>query len=128
MLLFSIIAIVLIFFLWFNTSVFDYKYNYKKGYFMIDISTERRLPFTIWRIIGLTLLLIPWWNIGIFIIYIIWYIKRGCEPDESENCIIYGVNVERYSPFLYDTICFIWEKYLLKIIVFIREILNKRIV
>ena len=116
MLIFTIIAIVLIFFLWFNTSVFDYKYNYKKGYHEIDTFTERRLPFTIWRIIGLALLLIPWWNIGIFIIYIIWYLKRAIEPDEDKDCIIYDINVKKYSPFLYDAICFIGE------------ILNKRIV
>lgn len=116
MLIFTIIAIVLIFFLWFNTSVFDY--NKCSGFWDIDESSERRLPFTIWRIIGLALLLIPWWNIGIFIIYLVWYLKRASEPecDNRHECIIYDVNVKKYSPFLYNAICFIGE------------ILNKRIV
>ena len=116
MLIFTIIAIVLIFFLWFNTSVYDYKITCRG--WDIDESSERRLPFTIWRIIGLALLLIPWWNIGIFIIYLVWYLKRASEPDNDSRheCIIYDVNVKKYSPFLYDAICFIGE------------ILNKRIV
>lgn len=115
MIIFTIIAIVIIFFLWFNTSVYDYK---RCPYWDIDEKSERRLPFTIWRIIGLTLLLIPWWNIGIFIIYLVWYLKRASEPDNDNRheCIIYDVNVKKYSPFVYDALCFIGE------------ILNKRIV
>lgn len=120
MLIFTIIAIVLIFFLWFNTSVFDYK-GFISGYsynWRIDRDSERRLPFTLWRVIGSALLLIPWWNIGIFIIYLVWYLKKAAEPecDNRHECIIYDVNVKKYSPFLYDALCFIGE------------ILNKRIV
>lgn len=116
MLIFTIIAIVIIFFLWFNTSVYDY--NHKKGYWDVDYMSERRLPFTIWRVLGLALLLIPWWNIGVFIIYIVWYLKRASEPecDNRHECIIYDINVKEYSPFIHDAICFI------------KEILNKRIV
>ena len=114
MLIFTIIAIVIIFFLWFNTSVYDY--NHKKGYWDIDYMSERRLPFTIWRIIGLALLLIPWWNIGIFAIYLVWYLKRVAEPEDGYCCIIYRLDVEKYSPFLYSAICFI------------KDLLNKRIV
>lgn len=118
MLIFTIIAIVLIFFLWFNTSVYDCKsfyenYRYSWG---IDRDSERRLPFTVWRIIGLALLLIPWWNIGIFSIYLIWYIKRAFGPDVYRECVIYELNVKKYSPFLCDAFSFIGE------------ILNKRIV
>ena len=114
MTIFTIIAIVIIFFLWFNTSVYDY--NRKKGYWDIDYMTERRLPFTVWRILGLALLLIPWFNIVVFAVYIFWYIKRASEPDGGSYCIIYRVNVKEYSPFVYDVVCFIGE------------ILNKRIV
>lgn len=113
--IFTIIAIVIIFFLWFNTSVYDYEWDYG---WKINKDSERRLPFTIWRVLGLALLLIPWWNIGVFIIYIVWYLKRASEPKcyNRHECIIYEVNVKEYSPFIYDAICFI------------KEILNKRIV
>lgn len=114
MLLFTIIAIVIIFFLWFNTSVYDY--NRKKRYWDIDYMSERRLPFTIWRVLGLALLLIPWGNIGIFIVYLIWYLKRAAEPDDRYCCIIYRVRIEKYSPFLYN------------IMKSIKNILDKRIV
>lgn len=113
MLIFTIIAIAIIFFLWFNTSVYDYK---RCSYWDIDEESERRLPFTIWRIIGLTLLLIPWFNIPIFIVYLVWYLKRMSEPDGNKECIIYRLNVKKYSPFLYN------------IINSIGKILNKRIV
>lgn len=113
MLIFTIIAIVIIFFLWSNTSVYQYR---REGYFWgIDESSERRLPFTIWRVVGLTLLLIPWWNIGVFIVYLIWYLKRASEPDDWHFCIIYRLDVEKYSPSLYNAISFI------------RDLLNKRI-
>lgn len=118
MLIFTIIAIAIIFFLWFNTSVYDYKsfyenYRYRWG---IDRDSERRLPFTLWRIIGLALLLIPWWNIVIFSIYLIWYIKRASSPEESRECIIYELDIEKYSSLLCDAFSFI------------NKILNKRIV
>lgn len=114
MFLFSIIATVIIFFLWFNTSVYDYKRMPR--YWDIDEKSERRLPFTIWRIIELALLSIPWFNILIFIVYLIWYLKRVLEPDENKECIIYRLNVKKYSPFLYN------------IINSVGKILNKRIV
>lgn len=114
MLIFTIIAIVIIFFLWFNTSVYDY--TGKGCYWSIDKSSERRLPFTIWRVLGLALLLIPWWNIGVFIVYLIWYLKRAAEPEDGYCCIIYRLDVEKYSPFLYNAISFIGD------------LLNKRIV
>lgn len=116
MLIFTIIAIVIIFFLWFNTSVYNY---IKMGYYWgIDESSERRLPFTIWRVLVLALLLIPWWNIDVFIVYLIWYLKRACnpEPDDRHVCIIYRLDVEKYSPFLYNAISSIGD------------LLNKRIV
>lgn len=118
MIIFTIIAIVIIFFLWFNTSVFDYKRAYE-GYnhkWRIDRDSERRLPITLCRVIGLVLLLIPWWNIGIFSLYLIWYIKRAVRPDENRECIIYELNVEKYSPFICNTFSFI------------EKILNKRII
>lgn len=118
MLIFTIIAIVIIFFLWFNTSVFDYK-RFTSSYsyiWKIDRDSERRLPFTLWRVLGLALLLIPCWNIILFILYLIWYIKRACKPDKSYTCIIYRVNVKKYSPFIYD------------IAYAIGNLLNKRIV
>lgn len=114
MLIFTIIAILIIFFLWFNTSVFDYKRM--SNYWDVDKLSERRLPFTVWRIIGLALLLIPWWNICIFMTYLGWYLKRVAPPDECRKCIIYRLNVKKYSPFLYSTIKSIGN------------ILNKRIV
>lgn len=113
MLIFTIIAIVIIFFLWFNTSVYDYEWTYR---WAINKDSERRLPFTIWRVLGLALLLIPWWNIGVFIVYLIWYLKRVTEPEDGYCCIIYRLDVEKYSPFLYSAICFIGD------------LLNKRIV
>lgn len=114
MLIFTIIAIAIIFFLWFNTSV--YNYNKNKGYWDIEYMTERRLPFTLLRVIGLSLLLIPWLNIVIFAIYLLWYLKRACEPEENRKCIIYVLNIEKYSPAL----CNVFH--------FIVKILNKRIV
>lgn len=114
MLLFSIIAIVIIFFLWFNTSVYDYKKECCS--WKVDKKSERRLPFTIWRVLGLALLLIPIGNIILFIAYLCWYVKRACEPDDDYECIIYRLNVKRYSPLLY------------KVVSSIGNILNKRIV
>lgn len=111
---FSIIAIGIISFLWFNTSVYDY--NHKKFYWDIDHLSERRLPFTIWRVLGVALLLIPIVNIIMFVAYLIWYAKRATEPDDSYECIIYRLNVKKYSPLLY------------KVVSFIGNILNKRIV
>lgn len=118
MLIFTIIAIVIIFFLWFNTSVYDYKSFYENFSYRwrIDRNSERRLPFTLWKVIGLALLLIPWWNIGIFFIYLIWYIKRASRPDEYRECVIYELDVEKYSSFICDVFSFIGK------------ILNKRIV
>lgn len=114
MFIFTIIAITITFFLWFNTSVYDF--NRKKGFWDIDYMSERRLPFTIYRILGLFLLLMPIFNIIIFIVYLVWYLKRVLKPDENEECIIYRLNVKKYSPFLYN------------IINSIGKILNKRIV
>ena len=111
---FSIIAIGIISFLWFNTSVYDY--NYKKFYWDIDHLSERRLPFTIWRVLGLALLLVPTGNIVLFIVYLFWYLKRACKPDDKYECIIYKLNVKKYSPLLY------------KVVSSIGNILNKRIV
>lgn len=113
MLVFSIIAIIIIFFLWFNTSIYDYEWTHR---WAINKDSERRLPFTLWRVLGLALLLIPWWNIGVFIVYLIWYLKRATEPEDGYCCIIYRLDVEKYSPFLYSAICFIGD------------LLNKRIV
>lgn len=102
MLLFTIIAIVLIFFLWFNTSVYDYSWSYDTHGYKVDKSTERRLPFTIWRVLGLALLLIPYFNICMFIIYLLWWIKRACKPEDGYDCIIYDLNIKKYSPLLYN--------------------------
>lgn len=104
MLLFTIIAIVLIFFLWFNTSVYDYSWSCGTHGYKVNESTERRLPFTIYRILGLALLLIPYFNIGIFIIYLFWWIKRAIEPDYGYDCIIYRLNINKYSPLLYNIV------------------------
>lgn len=113
--IFTIIAIVIIFFLWFNTSVYDYEWTCR---WEINKDSERRLPFTIWRILGLALLLIPWWNIGVFIVYLTWYLTMAMEPEVGDGycCTIYRLDVEKYSPFLYKVISFIWD------------LLNKRIV
>lgn len=116
MLLFSIIAIVIIFFLWFNTSVYDYRFCDDSYKYKVDENSERRLPFTIRRVLGLALLLIPIGNIVLFIAYLCWYIKRACEPDDKYECIIWNLNIKKYSPLLY------------KIVSFIGNILNKRIV
>lgn len=104
MLVFSIIAILIVGFLWFNTSIVDY-HRVSDGYwskYKPDVSTARRLPITIGTIILLSLLLIPCVNLILFILYIGWWIKRAAYPEYDEECTVYLLEVKKYSPFLWE--------------------------
>ena len=102
MLIFSIIAIIIISFLWYNTTVYDFIKAVGGFYetYRLDEESARKLPIRVSHITGLVLLLIPWFNILWFVCLLIWYCKRAAPPNGEYECIIWRLEIFEHSSFI----------------------------
>lgn len=120
MIIFVVIAMMVIGFIWKNITVYDYNQisagpRYYSQHWGLDMTSGRRLPLTLMRIIMLLLLLVPWFNIAWFIVLIVQILVKTSYPDDLHECTIWVVEVKENSP------------QLTKIIQSISEFLNKEL-
>nr|DAU28329.1 MAG TPA: hypothetical protein [Crassvirales sp.] len=103
MIVFTIIAIIVIGFLWKNITIYDYR-QMSSDLFVsswnwgLDIETGRRFALTPLRIIVLLLLLIPWFNIVWFLFLLIQIGIKSSYPEDPHECTIWIVEIGKNSP------------------------------
>lgn len=103
MIVFTIIAIIVIGFLWKNITIYDYRQMSSDLFasswnWGLDIETGRRFALTPLRIIVLLLLLIPWFNIVWFLFLLIQIGIKSSYPGDPHECTIWIVEIGKNSP------------------------------